>query len=146
MADPKIASRTVFSLPVMTGNRLRPSTVLGVATPVNWKKGDDVIIAPSVEPEAREACSKKENVRLLRHRKDGVFDSACVFLDQEKRQCTVYDVRPGVCRRLQLGHLQVFKRFRHPLSSTNDFPGVTVQAVAPFSLSVAAGFRPVTLS
>jgi hypothetical protein len=41
----------------------------------------------------------KEKVRLLRHRKDQVFDSACMFLDQDKRQCTVYDVRPGVCRK-----------------------------------------------
>jgi Fe-S-cluster containining protein len=36
---------------------------------------------------------------LLRHRKDKVFDSACMFLDQEKRRCTVYDARPGVCRK-----------------------------------------------
>jgi len=36
---------------------------------------------------------------LLRHRRDVIFDSACMFLDQEKRQCTVYDARPGVCRK-----------------------------------------------
>ena len=41
----------------------------------------------------------KEKVHLLRHRKDAVFDSACMFLDQEKRQCTVYHARPGVCRK-----------------------------------------------
>jgi len=41
----------------------------------------------------------KGKARLLRHRKDQVFDSACMFLDQEKRQCTVYDARPGVCRK-----------------------------------------------
>ena len=40
----------------------------------------------------------KENVRLLRHRKDTVFDSVCTFFDQDKRRCTVYAVRPGVCR------------------------------------------------
>lgn len=41
----------------------------------------------------------KEGVPLLRHRQDTVFDSACMFLDQENRQCTVYDARPSVCRK-----------------------------------------------
>ena len=41
----------------------------------------------------------KGKARLLRHRKDRIFDSACMFFDQEKRCCTVYEVRPGVCRK-----------------------------------------------
>ena len=41
----------------------------------------------------------ESGVRLLRHRRDKIFDSTCVFLDQEKRQCTVYEARPGVCRK-----------------------------------------------
>src|SRR5438067_7405881 len=52
-------------------------------------------------PQAEERFTKhdaKENVRLLRHKKDTVFDSVCTFLDQEKRRCTVYEARPGVCR------------------------------------------------
>ena len=40
----------------------------------------------------------KGKARLLRHRQDTVFDSACMFFDQEKRRCTVYEVRPRVCR------------------------------------------------
>jgi Fe-S-cluster containining protein len=36
--------------------------------------------------------------RLLRHRKDDVYDSTCMLLDQEKRRCTVYEARPAVCR------------------------------------------------
>ena len=40
----------------------------------------------------------KKAARFLRHRKDTVFESACTFLDQEKRRCTVYEARPGVCR------------------------------------------------
>ena len=36
--------------------------------------------------------------RLLRHQKDRIFDSVCVFLDQKTRRCTVYEARPGVCR------------------------------------------------
>ena len=39
-----------------------------------------------------------EKARLLRHHKDKIFDSVCVFLDQDKRRCTVYEARPGVCR------------------------------------------------
>jgi Fe-S-cluster containining protein len=37
--------------------------------------------------------------RLLRHRKDKIFDSTCTFLDQDKRRCTIYEARPGVCRK-----------------------------------------------
>jgi Fe-S-cluster containining protein len=39
-----------------------------------------------------------ENVRALRHKRDTIFKSVCQFLDTEKRQCTVYEARPGVCR------------------------------------------------
>jgi uncharacterized protein len=39
-----------------------------------------------------------EKVRLLRHHKDKIFDTVCVFLDQDKRRCTVYEARPAVCR------------------------------------------------
>lgn len=41
----------------------------------------------------------KKRVRLLRHKKDRIFDSACMFLDQEARRCTIYEARPGVCRK-----------------------------------------------
>lgn len=41
----------------------------------------------------------KGKARLLRHRQDTIFDSACMFFDQEKRRCTVYEARPGVCRK-----------------------------------------------
>jgi hypothetical protein len=41
----------------------------------------------------------KGKVRVLRHRKDKLFDSTCMFLDQDKRRCTVYESRPGVCRK-----------------------------------------------
>ncbi len=39
-----------------------------------------------------------EQIHLLRHRKDTVFDSICMFFDQDKRRCSVYEARPGVCR------------------------------------------------
>ena len=40
-----------------------------------------------------------KGTRMLRHQKDKIFDSTCMLLDQEKRRCTVYDARPGVCRK-----------------------------------------------
>jgi uncharacterized protein len=41
----------------------------------------------------------KGKVRMMRHRKDTIFDSICMMFDQEKRRCTVYQARPGVCRK-----------------------------------------------
>jgi Fe-S-cluster containining protein len=40
----------------------------------------------------------KRSIRMLRHRKDHIFESTCMLFDQEKRRCTVYEARPGVCR------------------------------------------------
>ena len=36
--------------------------------------------------------------RILRHKKDHIFKKVCEFLDAEKRQCTIYEARPAVCR------------------------------------------------
>jgi len=40
----------------------------------------------------------KKGIWMLRHRKDHIFESTCSLFDQEKRRCTVYEARPGVCR------------------------------------------------
>ena len=40
----------------------------------------------------------KDGDRVLRHRKDHIFKSVCMFLDQKKRCCSIYDARPGLCR------------------------------------------------
>ena len=42
---------------------------------------------------------RKRNIWMLRHRRDHVFESTCALFDQEKRRCTVYEARPGVCRK-----------------------------------------------
>ncbi len=42
---------------------------------------------------------KKRGIWMLRHRKDHIFESTCALFDQEKRRCTVYESRPGVCRK-----------------------------------------------
>ncbi|HUJ16109.1 MAG TPA: YkgJ family cysteine cluster protein [Thermoanaerobaculia bacterium] len=35
---------------------------------------------------------------VLRHQRDRIYKSVCVFLDTKTRRCTVYDARPEVCR------------------------------------------------
>lgn len=40
----------------------------------------------------------KENPRVLRHQEDTHFKTACMFLDQETRKCTIYEARPRICR------------------------------------------------
>ena len=41
----------------------------------------------------------KTKALLLRHKRDTHFTTACMFLDQKTRRCTVYEARPGVCRK-----------------------------------------------
>ncbi|MFY9554646.1 MAG: YkgJ family cysteine cluster protein [Blastocatellia bacterium] len=36
--------------------------------------------------------------QILRHQKDHIYRKVCEFLDTEKRQCTIYEARPAVCR------------------------------------------------
>lgn len=53
------------------------------------------------EEKARRKFTKKgvdKGTRVLRHRDDEIFDSACMFLDEETRGCTVYEHRPTPCR------------------------------------------------
>ena len=39
-----------------------------------------------------------EGGRILRHAHDPFFQSACMFLDQETRRCTIHPARPSTCR------------------------------------------------
>ncbi len=53
------------------------------------------------EKKARARFTKagdKENPVVLRHSADEHFISSCMFLDKEKRRCTVYGARPRICR------------------------------------------------
>ncbi|MBT3789262.1 MAG: YkgJ family cysteine cluster protein [Alphaproteobacteria bacterium] len=40
----------------------------------------------------------EENEIILRHEPDEHFGTACRFLDQEERRCTIYEARPEACR------------------------------------------------
>ena len=46
---------------------------------------------------ARRFTKTVEGEQVLRHQKDDVFGSVCMFLDTKTRRCTVYEARPGVC-------------------------------------------------
>jgi len=51
---------------------------------------------------AQEKYTKMEStgkVRVMRHRTDKHFVTACMMLDQETRRCTIYEARPAVCRK-----------------------------------------------
>ncbi len=52
----------------------------------------------SFETARRRYTTKWENERILRKVDDVIFEKTCMFLDQEKRGCTIYHARPGVCR------------------------------------------------
>lgn len=36
--------------------------------------------------------------RVLKHRRDNAFLTACRFLDSDTRRCTIYEARPTACR------------------------------------------------
>jgi Fe-S-cluster containining protein len=55
-------------------------------------------LSPAVAETRFTKADDTGKARLLRHRADKHFTTACMFLDQEKRRCTVYEARPGVCR------------------------------------------------
>lgn len=42
--------------------------------------------------------SKDYDKPIMRHKKDKYFDTACRFLDQKTRRCTIYEARPHGCR------------------------------------------------
>src|SRR5919199_3748956 len=41
---------------------------------------------------------KSTGERVLRRKRDTIFEKACMFLDRETRGCTIYHARPAVCR------------------------------------------------
>jgi Fe-S-cluster containining protein len=53
------------------------------------------------EKEAAKRFTKKgeEGDRVMRHKKDEFFESTCMFFDQKKRRCGVYEARMKICRR-----------------------------------------------
>ena len=53
------------------------------------------------EETARKRFTKKgeeKGERVLKHKPDEHFGTACQFLDGETRRCTIYHARPKICR------------------------------------------------
>ena len=55
-----------------------------------------------LSPEAAEKrytkIDRASGERVLRRKKDVIFEQACMFLNQETRGCSIYHARPQVCR------------------------------------------------
>ena len=49
------------------------------------------------EAAARRFTKTREGEVVLRHQKDKIYGSVCMFLDTKARRCTIYNARPGVC-------------------------------------------------
>jgi len=50
-----------------------------------------------VETAERRFTKMKDGERVLRHQKDAIYGSVCMFLDKKTRRCTIYEARPAVC-------------------------------------------------
>ena len=77
--------------------------------------------------EARKKFTRKgeeKGERILRHRQDETYGTACRFLDEESRGCTIYDARPEICRDYpgtkRCGYFD-FLQFERMLQEDSDF-------------------------
>jgi Fe-S-cluster containining protein len=65
------------------------------------------------ETAAKRFTKSAKDGPVLRHQKDEIYGSVCMFLDVKTRRCTVYEARPGVCRdypdRLRCGYYEFLK-------------------------------------
>jgi len=50
-----------------------------------------------VETARRRFTKITADEQVLRHQKDKIYGSVCMFLDTKTRRCTIYEARPGVC-------------------------------------------------
>jgi len=68
--------------------------------------------------------SAGKDITVLRHKKDEVYATTCVFFDQDERRCTVYAARPHVCRTYpdasRCGYYE-FIRFEREQQGDEDF-------------------------
>ena len=81
--------------------------------------------------EALERFTKMESkgrFRVMRHKHDKHFVSACMMLDQKTRRCTAYEARPAVCRKYpdssRCGYYE-FLKFERGQQGDDDFVALT---------------------
>lgn len=104
----KVATKKPFPIPVKTVrkeyNCLKCPGYCCTYSDIEVKESDIARLAKHfglTHAAAKKKFTKPERTTkapLLRHRADKHFETACMFLDQEQRRCTIYHVRPGVCR------------------------------------------------
>ena len=77
--------------------------------------------------EARRKFTKKgedPGERILRHKKDEIYGTACRFLDRDTRECTIYEGRPSICRDYpglrRCGYWE-FLKFERKLQEDDEF-------------------------
>lgn len=82
------------------------------------------------DEKARKKFTKKDGSggRVLRHRFDEVFESACMFLDQESRVCTIHTARPSICREYPGGRRCQYYDFLQAERDRQDDPDMVVAA------------------
>ncbi|HUP60053.1 MAG TPA: YkgJ family cysteine cluster protein [Thermoanaerobaculia bacterium] len=50
-----------------------------------------------LETARRRFTKMRDGEQVLRHQKDKIYGSVCMFLDTKARRCTIYEARPEVC-------------------------------------------------
>jgi Fe-S-cluster containining protein len=50
-----------------------------------------------IETARRRFTKVAEGEQVLRHQKDKIYGSICMFIDMKTRRCSIYEARPGVC-------------------------------------------------
>lgn len=82
------------------------------------------------EAKASRAYTKSDGNggRVLRHSFDAIFHSACRFLDQETRLCTVHEARPAACRAYPGGTRCQYYEFLQAERGRQEEPDMVVAA------------------
>lgn len=80
----------------------------------------------AIKKEGRDKDS--DAIGTLRHQDDEIFGSICRFFDCEKRRCSIYEARPGICRdypgRKTCGYYE-FLKFERSAQEDPDFIALT---------------------
>lgn len=73
---------------------------------------------------------KESGERILRRKKDVIFEEACRFIDPETRGCTIYHARPQVCReypvRVRCAYYDVLQFERTQQDDKNVLPLIQI--------------------
>lgn len=65
-----------------------------------------------------------EGEPVLRHHKDHIYKSMCMFFDRDERRCTIYAARPAICRTYPSGRrcgYYEFLKFERDQHGDKDF-------------------------